>query len=123
MITPDTAGFAKPDPRIFGLAPGLIAHVGDLLVHDVLGANLAGIQSIWVDPELPEAFQTWSPRERTRRPGFDEYVTTTLEESRYRRFHPQATPASCMPTAVVRDVDEAATVLLDSIAAWTSASD
>jgi len=44
VITPDTAGFAKPDPRIFALAPGLIAHVGDLLVHDVLGANLAGIQ-------------------------------------------------------------------------------
>jgi len=123
IITPDVAGFAKPDPRIFGLAPGLIGHVGDLLLHDVLGANLAGIQSIWLDPELPKEFQAGSPRERTRLPGFDDYVASALENSRYRRFHPQATPQSCTPTAVVRDVDEAATVLLDSIAAWTPASD
>jgi putative hydrolase of the HAD superfamily len=123
VITPDVAGFAKPDPRIFGLVPGLIAHVGDLLLHDVLGANLAGIQSIWLDPELPQAFQAAPPGERTRLAGFEEYVTATLENSRYRRFHPQATPQSCMPMAVVRDVDEAATVLLDSIAAWTPASD
>jgi FMN phosphatase YigB (HAD superfamily) len=123
VITPDVAGFAKPDPRIFGLVPGLIGHVGDLLLHDVLGANLAGIQSIWIDPELPEAFRGWSPAERTRVEGFDEYVAASLDTSRYRRFHPEATPRLCMPTAVVRDVDEAATVLLDSIAAWTPASD
>jgi putative hydrolase of the HAD superfamily len=118
VITPDMAGFAKPDPRIFGLTPGLIAHTGDLLVHDVLGANLAGIQSIWLAPELPDEFVGWSARERPTAPGFDDYVATTLDTSRYRQFHPEATPGSCMPTAVVRDVDEAATVLLDSISAW-----
>jgi len=122
VITPDMAGFAKPDPRIFGLVPGLVAHVGDLLVHDVLGANLAGLQSIWLDADLPEHLGQLPPRERVRQPAFTEYLEGILEASRYRRFHPEATLAACTPTAVVRDVDEAATVLLESSSAWTPAS-
>ena len=122
VITPDVAGFAKPDPRIFGLVPGLVAHVGDLLLHDVLGANLAGLQSIWLDAELPEHLSQLPPIERVREQEFTEYLQTALEASRYRQFHPEATLETCTPTAVVRDVDEAATVVLDSISAWTPAS-
>jgi putative hydrolase of the HAD superfamily len=122
VITPDVAGFAKPDPRIFGLVAGLVAHVGDLLLHDVLGANLAGLQSIWLDADLPEHLRQLPPTERVREQAFVEYLQQTLEASRYRRFHPEATLATCTPTAVVRDVDEAATVLLESISAWTPAS-
>jgi putative hydrolase of the HAD superfamily len=122
VITPDVAGFAKPDPRIFGLVPGLIAHVGDLLLHDVLGANLAGLASIWLDAELPEQFSQLPPIERVRGPEFTAYLQQALEASRYRQFHPEATLETCMPIAVVRDVDEAASVVLDSIGAWTPAS-
>src|SRR4029453_7426320 len=61
VITPDVAGFAKPDPRIFASVPGLIAHVGDILLHDVLGANLAGLRSIWLDDELPERYSALEP--------------------------------------------------------------
>jgi putative hydrolase of the HAD superfamily len=122
VITPDGAGFAKPDPRIFGLVACLVAHVGDLLLHDVLGANLAGLRSIWLDADLPEPLCQLPPIERVREPAFAEYLQQTLEASRYRPFHPEATLATCTPTAVVRDVDEAATVLLDTILAWTPAS-
>jgi putative hydrolase of the HAD superfamily len=123
VITPDVAGFAKPDPRIFALVPGLVAHVGDLLVHDVLGANRARVRSVWLDAEVPDEFRVLSPLDRPRAPGFKNYLSSALESSRYRRFHPEATPNSCMPTAVVRDVDEAASVLLESISAWTPPSD
>jgi FMN phosphatase YigB (HAD superfamily) len=122
VITPDAAGFAKPDPRIFGLVSGLIAHVGDLLLHDVLGANRAGIQSVWLDADLPAQFDALPPPLRPRATGFREYLSQTLESSRYRRFHPDVSLEECMPSAVVRDVDEAATVVLDSITAWTQPS-
>jgi putative hydrolase of the HAD superfamily len=122
VITPDQAGFAKPDPRIFGLVPGLTAHVGDLLLHDVLGANLAGLRSIWLDAELPEHLSQVPPSERVAQPAFTKYLQHTLDASRYRQFHPEATLATCTPTAVVRDVDEAASVVLDSISVWTLAS-
>lgn len=122
VITPDVAGFAKPDPRIFGLVPGLLAHVGDLLLHDVLGANLAGLQSIWLDAELPEHLSQRPPIERVQAPEFVEYLQRALDVSRYRQFHPEATLQTCTPTAVVRNVDEAALVVLDSIGVWTPAS-
>jgi FMN phosphatase YigB (HAD superfamily) len=117
VVTPDVAGFAKPDPRVFGVVPGVQAHVGDVLLHDVLGANLAGIEAIWLDDKLPEALSALSPRQRTVAPGFDAYLRSTFEQSRYRAFHPEATLALCTPTAVVRDVEEAADLVLTSIGA------
>jgi putative hydrolase of the HAD superfamily len=112
VITPDVAGFAKPDPRIFGLVPGLRAHVGDLLLHDVLGANLAGLTSIWLHAELPEEVAGFEPRDRPSAPGFAAFLAAALEASRYRQFHPEATPEACTPDVVVRDVEEAADVIL-----------
>jgi FMN phosphatase YigB (HAD superfamily) len=119
VITPDVAGFAKPDPRVFGLIPGLRAHVGDVLLHDVLGANLAGLTSIWLHTDLPEPIAALAPRERASAPGFATFLTETLDASRYRRFHPEASPAACTPDVVVRDVDEAAEVVLACMPAWT----
>ncbi len=49
-------GFPKPDPRIFefalagsGVEPRTVAHVGDNLRSDVLGANNYGIFSVWLN--------------------------------------------------------------------------
>jgi putative hydrolase of the HAD superfamily len=119
VITPDEAGYAKPDPRIFAGVQGLVAHVGDLLLHDVLGANLAGLRSIWLDADLPDEFRAFTPLERPTAPGFAAYLARSVEESRYRRFHADVSVEQCTPTAVVRDVDEAASVVLESIGAWT----
>ena len=122
VVTPDLAGYAKPDPRIFSVVPGLRAHVGDILVHDVLGATLAGLDAIWLAPDLPDQLTSLAPRERPSGPGFADFLAQRLAVSRYGAFHPEATPAACTPLAVVRDVDEASSVLLDSIAAWTTTS-
>jgi len=49
-------GFAKPDPRIFGLAlaasrcePEEFLHIGDSLKDDVLGASNSGLLSAWLN--------------------------------------------------------------------------
>ncbi len=112
VVTPDVAGRAKPDKRIFEAVPGLVAHVGDILLHDVLGANLAGLCSVWLHPELPEQFRTEPPEQRPNASGFREYLEQVLESSRYRRYHPEGTVETCMPRLVALDVDEAARALL-----------
>lgn len=112
VVTPDVAGFAKPDPRIFGGIEGIAAHIGDVLLHDVLGANLAGLVSVWLQPELPDEFRSVAPAERPSAAGFTEYLAEVLERSRYRRYHPEGTLEACMPAVVALDVDEAAQALL-----------
>ena len=63
IITSAGCGFRKPDQRIFQLAldlfkvsPAQVAMVGDTLDADILGANLAGLYSIWIRrrARLPE---------------------------------------------------------------------
>jgi putative hydrolase of the HAD superfamily len=112
VVTPDRAGYAKPDPHIFLAVPGIKAHVGDILLHDVLGANLAGLCSVWLHPELPDEFRLLPPSERPRMRGFAAYLEQVLETSRYRRYHPEGTLETCTPDVVALDVDEAAAALL-----------
>lgn len=52
----DQAGAAKPDPAMFrqmlaftGAGPTEVIHVGDHPEHDVLGAQNAGVYSLWVN--------------------------------------------------------------------------
>lgn len=47
----------KPDPGFYaavvaaaGAPPGEIAHVGDNLAHDVVGARAAGLRTVWLNP-------------------------------------------------------------------------
>lgn len=111
VVTPEAAGYAKPDPRLFSSVTGLLAHVGDNLFHDTLGANLAGIGSVWLHSSLPARYAALPVLERTRAPGFDAYVESHRLQSLYLQYHPEATPETCRPGAVVVDVDEAASVL------------
>jgi FMN phosphatase YigB (HAD superfamily) len=113
IVTPEVAGFAKPDPRMFQSVPRLAAHVGDMLLHDVLGANLAGLDAVWLQPDLPDRFAALAPRRRPAAPGFASYLADVLERSPYRPYHPEATLERCTPTAVVRDLAEATSVLLE----------
>ena len=53
-------GIRKPDPRPFiqiseywGLPPGEIVMVGDLLEADILGAQRAGMHTIWLSEVAP----------------------------------------------------------------------
>ncbi len=111
VLTPDRVGYAKPDPRVFERA-GSTVHVGDTLLHDVLGPRLAGVTSIWVHAGLPEAIRAIPVRERTADAGFGQYLQQVLESVPFRRFHPEADLANCTPEFVVADALEAALVIV-----------
>jgi putative hydrolase of the HAD superfamily len=58
VVTTDTLGFGKPDPRVYleacrlvGVEPGRVVCVGDNLEWDVLGAEAAGLRAVWLDRE------------------------------------------------------------------------
>lgn len=106
ILTPDGLGYAKPDPRFFKTIPNLEIHVGDTLLHDVLGANQANLLSVWVAPDLPASLLEYSPPERPCQQGFNEFLSQNLEATLYRKYHPEADTKSCQPDAVVVNVGE-----------------
>lgn len=91
MVTSEEAGAEKPDPRFFrlcvqkaGCAAGECVFLGDNPVHDVQGAEQAGLRPVWLRPaagqgevpahvpqlrtleEVPELFRSQSLRETAR---------------------------------------------------------
>lgn len=72
LVSVDTLGFGKPDPRAFaeacrrlGTEPGRTAYVGDELDVDAMGASAAGLTGVWLDRpgarpggEVPDATRT-----------------------------------------------------------------
>jgi putative hydrolase of the HAD superfamily len=111
IITPEVSGFVKPDPRVFQAVEGLVAHVGDLVLADVFGANQAGVRSIWLDDELPEPLRDLPIGERTSVESIGERIDAKLERSPTRSYYPHATRETCMPSTVVASMTEAGTVL------------
>lgn len=58
VVTTDTLGFGKPDPRVYreacrlvGVDPGEVVCIGDSIAWDVLGARDAGLRALWLDRE------------------------------------------------------------------------
>jgi putative hydrolase of the HAD superfamily len=56
VVTTDTLGFGKPDPRVYLEAcrlldaePHRVVCIGDSLEWDVLGAQAAGLRAVWLD--------------------------------------------------------------------------
>ncbi|MEO7447902.1 MAG: HAD family hydrolase [Humibacillus sp.] len=56
VVTTDTLGFGKPDPRVYleaatrlGRSPAQTVCIGDNLEWDVLGAQRAGLRAVWLD--------------------------------------------------------------------------
>lgn len=114
--SPESLGFAKPQSGAFHAIPGLSAHVGDTLVHDVLGANLAGVTSIWMNPLLPAELAPLTPAERVHEPVFRDFLQQDLNTSPYLQVHPEATVETVMPDMAVLDVLEAARAILEQAA-------
>lgn len=62
VVTTDTLGVGKPDPRLFaaacdlaGVAPAEAVCVGDTLPTDIVGARNAGLRAAWLQrPDRPE---------------------------------------------------------------------
>lgn len=56
VVTTDTLGFGKPDPRVYleacrlvGVEAEHVVCIGDNLAWDVLGAQAAGLRGVWLD--------------------------------------------------------------------------
>ncbi|GAA2476989.1 HAD family hydrolase [Terrabacter carboxydivorans] len=88
VVTTDTLGFGKPDPRVYleacrllGAEPGRVVCIGDNLEWDVLGAEAAGLRAVWLDRD---GRGTSEPVASVR--GLDE-LTAVLD----RRFGPPGT--------------------------------
>ncbi len=50
VITPDLAGTAKPDPRVFSSLGSVLCHVGDRPDHDTVAARRAGVVAVQCGP-------------------------------------------------------------------------
>jgi FMN phosphatase YigB (HAD superfamily) len=111
LRAPDTVGFAKPDPRIVAGVRGLVAHVGDMLYHDVLMARRLGVTAVWVHDPLPEPLRSLPASERTRDTAFDAYLDGVRDGQPYAAAHPEATVAELRPDHVVVGVGETPGVL------------
>lgn len=53
VVTPDRAGTAKPDPRVFSHLGPVLCHVGDRPEHDAVAARRAGVVSVQCGPVAP----------------------------------------------------------------------
>lgn len=108
IVSPDQVGAAKPHRGIFDAVPGLAAHIGDTLPHDVLGANRAGVRSVWLRPDAPDAVAGPAPDAD----ALQAEVQRALDADAFRTHHADATLEECVPDAVARHADEAATHVL-----------
>ncbi len=106
VVTPERAGAAKPQRRIFEAAGPLDLFVGDTLVHDVLGARGAGVTAAWLPSRLPDVLMALDPVARASHPALPGLVESSLAASPHTRFHPEADAHTCMPDLVLARVDE-----------------
>lgn len=113
LISPELVGSAKPQPGIFQAVPDLQVHVGDTLVHDIHGANQAGITSIWLNPDLPADVRARRLNERHAAPELSAVVEAALAASPYTRLHPEVTVDTARPDWLVSDALEAAEAALE----------
>lgn len=115
VITPERAGTSKPWPAAFHAAgPPPALHVGDTLIHDIYGANMAGFAGCWMTPDLPEGWGGLDPLQRAAHPDLPEILAERLAIER--RWHP-APPvetAQCRPAYVVASLSE----VPDTVAHW-----
>lgn len=108
IITPERAGVAKPDEKIFAAVDKMgqiCAHIGDRLDHDVHAANLYGIPSILIYRNLPLRLQTVDPNERY----YDLALQGLLrekwcKEKGYTKDTP--IPKDSIPTAIIYSISE-----------------
>lgn len=116
VLSPDSTGFAKPSPEYFLQVPGLFAHVGDTLEHDVLGANLAGLLSVWLSTDLDPRLRAIEPAERTSHPAFEAYLELALSKALYKDYHPAPVEAF-KPALVAADLHEIPNLILEAVSA------
>jgi putative hydrolase of the HAD superfamily len=116
LITPDSAGAAKPQAQIFRAAEaygqGPYIHVGDVLPHDIAGAKGAGWLAIYVVQPLAPGY-TEMPRDLAALPpwerpaaGLHDWLPARLEVDRRWHGHPPCELQACIPDAIVHHLRE-----------------
>lgn len=112
VVTPQEAGFAKPDKRVYGSVLELgeiVAHVGDRIDHDVISANAVGVRSIWIYRQLPESLKGLSPAERGGLKEVHDLALCKLENETKKQF--ESLPNEAVPQEVIYSLSELSSVL------------
>lgn len=111
IIASDTAGFAKPDPRMLqGLHQHdntVIAHVGDRIDHDIVMANQLGVISIFINNALSEDILHMPIEQRRNHPSFLSICETKWHKENKLRKDPFI-QKDCLPDIVVCSIEELA---------------
>ena len=111
IVTPEEAGFAKPDVAVFGsvLELGEIyAHIGDRIDHDIISANEIHVRSVWICRHLPDSLKRLSPAER-KGPAIHELVLRKLEKEMKKTI--ETLPGGAVPQVVIHSISELPSVL------------
>ncbi|HHT68693.1 MAG TPA: HAD family hydrolase [Firmicutes bacterium] len=110
IFTPEVSGTAKPHREFFlqpqKRYPGPHIHVGDMIIHDIMGANQVGATSVWVCHDLPPSVAALPIRERTSHAQMEELVSRGIQRDLNASDYSGLTIASCMPGFVIRSFGE-----------------
>ncbi|MGE8203070.1 HAD family hydrolase [Heyndrickxia sp. NPDC080065] len=106
IITPEKAGYGKPDVRIFdGLKQNgdvITAHIGDRLDHDVQLANLYGTASIWIERKIPQSFLNIPPDERINHIA----IKDLCKQKWMKEANEEILPVTLEPDIVIASISE-----------------
>lgn len=116
MLAPDISRATKPEALFWEPLPqprAQVVHVGDLLTHDVWGANTAGYQAVWIWREMPPAWRETPIQQRLARGDTQEVIQTLTErELQEHGFVGREMPSQLpKPDYVVADLQELLQVL------------
>lgn len=108
LVTPEDTGVVKPHPHFFRPAAdqAVLAHVGDTLIHDIAGAQAAGLRAIWLCRDLKG--QNWRDQRPEQRGALD--ALQALIASRLAQEDPNW-DGRVSPDAIAATLDEVQEVL------------
>ncbi len=117
IYTPEVNGKAKPEREFFleprERYPGRHLHVGDMIIHDIWGANEAGATSIWIYHDLPDSVARLPLKERTGHPMMESLVADGIARDLNAAAYPSVTVAGSMPAYVIKTFGELIPLLGD----------
>ena len=112
FITPEVVGTVKPFPGIYQAAikgeHSLRLHVGDTIIHDVWGAQMAGLDPVWMvkEQDLPQRLLALAPWERPGRPEIKPVIAKAFNSDLHPEAYPKVTAEDCDPMYIIKDLRE-----------------
>ena len=109
IITPDTAGYAKPDTRVFKELQAVVAHIGDRIDHDIIPANKTGVRTVWINRSLPNHFKQVKSNARAGSEGMEDILLAKLAKESNNNVI--SIPSEAIPTHVIFSITELLDIL------------